>query len=351
MRCEVGRELSYDGKHKGLESDTINFDDAVDEAEENIYDNMTAEEKFRMKGRDYTKQEKEDAEEDFKQTRRAVSRLPLHRASPPWGAPNALWKILWMPSWRHSNGAGGGIGSQEKDLPKLCAPTFYRRLQELSQIQRKTGFISFESNRSMGCYIQDGSRLVHVVCGMSSAFFRILGARQQACTPMWEHGFEDGRRREDAMMVWSICSWRLAAMKVDNISTAHDLIAAFHCPSYDDLEQNVVDGGIYMKKDENFARQMLFQTTTNVECADGNIDLKNGVGVLMGTSRAPKDFNHVLRPRVLQWNRECENLIGSDFTNYFCKITGTTGDLSFTKFADDLHKRVQGDSAEQAVFN
>lgn len=163
--------LSSDGKFKGLETDTINFEESLDEAEESIHERMAMEERARMKVREYTKQEKEEAEDDLKQTIRAVSRILLHRASPPWGAPNAIWKCLWMQSWRHQSGVAGGLGARERDLQKLCAPAFDARLQELFQIQHKSRYISFESNRSMGCYVQDGSRLVHVICGMLSAFF------------------------------------------------------------------------------------------------------------------------------------------------------------------------------------
>lgn len=69
---------------------------------------------------------------------------------------------------------------------------------------------------------------MHVVCGMSSAFFRTLGAKRKMTPHMWDHGFEDGRRREDAMMVWGITTWRLAQIGINNIATAHDLSAAFH---------------------------------------------------------------------------------------------------------------------------
>lgn len=71
---------------------------------------------------------------------------------------------------------------------------------------------------------------------------------------------------------------------------------------------------------------MLFQTTPTVACADGDIYLLNGVGVLVETSRAPDDFNNVLMPRDRHWNRECEKLKVVNVRFFFCKVTGVSGD-------------------------
>lgn len=107
------------------------------EAEDKIMEGTSPEERHRTK---LTERELELAKEDIKNTRKAVSRLPLHRASPPWSAPNAAWKCIWMPSWRHERGNKGGIGAQKKDLDKLKAPTFWYRIADLFEMQRRTGY-------------------------------------------------------------------------------------------------------------------------------------------------------------------------------------------------------------------
>ena len=170
----------------------------------------------------------------------------------------------------------------------------------------------------MGCYL--GDRLIHVSCGLSSPFFRALGNRAKGSTPMWEHGFEDGRRREDAMLVWGSTSWRLAQCHINNISTAYDFTAAFHYPPHADLDAYVVQGGVYKDNDHDFINQMFFGSTITLDCIDGSIDHSHGSGLLMGNSRAPKDFNHAVRPLMMEWASICDALPGGHTSMFKCKI-------------------------------
>ena len=169
--------------------------------------------------------------------------------------------------------------------------------------------------------------------------------------PIWEHGFEDFKRREDAMIVWNATSWKLAHYTIDNVALSFDFTAAFHCPTFDDLEENVLNGEVYNAADRSFVRQIIHETSTEVVCGDGTVELKHGQGVLMGTSRAPKDFNHTTRPHIFDWNTRCESLNGGSTATFYCKLTNRRGDLAVTKVVDDLHRRAFGNDPHEAWLN
>ena len=149
------------------------------------------------------------------------------------------------------------------------------------------------------------------------------------------------------MLTLNVTSARMAKHKINNIAMAFDLSAAFHCPTFDSLEEDLIGTDVYDTNDETFVHQMIHSTTTEIECGDSCTSLKHHQGVLMGTSRAPKDFNHTTRPLIVAWNHACESLSGAATGQYVCKLTGTTGDLSITKFADELHRRAYGDTPQE----
>ena len=77
---------------------------------------------------------------------------------------------------------------------------------------------------------------------------------------------------------------------------------------------------------------MLFNSTTTLKCVDKQTYTANGCGVVMGSSRAPKDFNHVLRPKMLEYNLKCESLPTGKTSNLYDKLADTPGTLAFAKF-------------------
>ena len=113
----------------------------------------------------------------------------------------------------------------------------------------------------------------------------------------------------------------------------------------------MIEAGVYDEEDRDFVWQMMMTTSTTISCVDAEVDLTNGTGVLMGTSRAPKFYNHAVRSRMVEWNEACRNLPGGETSSFRCKINNVEGDLSFTKFADDLHRRVHGNTPQETMDN
>ena len=167
--------------------------------------------------------------------------------------------------------------------------------------------------------------------------------------PPFEHGFEKGRRREDAMITFNACGARFKKLGFSTVAGLYDLRSAFHCPEHE--ERIDWTRGTYTEADHRIViENSLADFTVRVSAKGGTSDFRIFQGLLMGNKRAPQDFISVLAPRVAHWQGlngdTCERGPLAKAGYATCRFLRREIDISFTQFADDLPKRTAGREAE-----
>lgn len=144
-----------------------------------------------------TSEAKEAAAEDWEMMRRALRGAARRRAVPRQGlgVRRELWPVLFQVEMQ--------------------------RVLEKCHAARRTPAIAL--NEGTGRPGIKCARIIHLVCPWWSLWYKHrYNSADTTHMPAWAHGFEEGRRREEAIIVTQDCDWRLRCTGRSGVWMLHD---------------------------------------------------------------------------------------------------------------------------------
>ena len=145
-----------------------------------------------------------------------------------------------------------------------------------------------------------GKRLVHLLDPLGKAWFMAkLRFGPEMNFPSSWHGFLPRRRREGAVLVQHICSWKLTKLNITHANVMFDQRSAFGSMDWATLDKPLEQ--MLHKHDVDFGRQRIFWSATTIEPCDGEIHFRPGQGAFMGDGLAVRLFAHHFKEPVTRW--------------------------------------------------
>ena len=130
---------------------------------------------------------------------------------------------------------------------------------------------------------------MHVLPSMGKQFFKALmrrkpnGGWSQPEPADWLHGYISGRRRESAVLIRQVTTWRLERIGLKSLTAFHDLTNAFGSVKWEAMDRAVAS---LFGLNALIGQQRYRLATTTIPGRDGDITLKIGEGGLMGRIRS-----------------------------------------------------------------
>ena len=154
-------------------------------------------------------------------------------------------------------------------------------------------------DRSNGKDDTKAIRLIRMLCPLGKTFFKIVWDEAECTKYDFAHGFSDGRRREQAILIQTVTTWKLRQAtrlsrnddksKYNHITTLRDVANAFPSPKFDRLDR-MIDR--FMKG--NFVQIMKVRhREARMKIVKRNGDwvvIKTGCGGMQGDTTMPKEF-------------------------------------------------------------
>ncbi len=139
------------------------------------------------------------------------------------------------------------------------------------------------------------------------------------------------------MAITRISAHRLRKAGYSFVATSHHLTNAFACPSHE-VQKTAIDHRAlqkYLAYDEH-RRGHSVTTIRQADNPSHQLHVKLGPGGMMGSRRAPDDFNATFVKSVQKWNlslaKHCMPLLATH------SFDGTKHDLSLAVYVDDISK-------------
>ena len=179
--------------------------------------------------------------DDLKGFLKAVLKLQNHKAFPPGSVPAELLKAVLFPSWLHRDRSKPGVGAptMQATLSKLSSFPVRNCVMKIFRTIRATQRSPGMWHSAQAAYVSkhngkawtEGERVVMVMCPFGRAFHRSILQRGRADSPItyspWTFGSIPGRRREEAILLQLVTSWRLRRAGISHVTRMHDGVNAF----------------------------------------------------------------------------------------------------------------------------
>lgn len=277
---------------------------------------------------------------------RRMRRGPKRRTPPPWSLPTEIWAMLTNPLWQRKRGRPGlGLECSSADYPaaftkKLVGVmTTVHHKGRTPQAAHQSRLVEVAKNNGKSGVL--GLRLLHLLCPFWAVWHKVRWDEGPAYEiPHWAHGFEAGRRREDAIAVTMIAGEKLAANDYQFVDTQHDLTNAFATVRKERLRETLEVRIGYDA--QGYFRQKVDQASTVVMPVDGDAQYYDiGSGVLMGDKCAPPWFNAAIWEDLKDWQYNYHEQLGTEGTALLtkCEMLYPEVDLALTVFADDIRQK------------
>ena len=205
------------------------------------------------------------------------------RACPAGSPPAEIWTMLFHAS-RNLSPGGLGIGYQTKKIEPVFTLSLVERL--LCRI-RSSGTASLAWHHSSGAPLHEsnkaapkGKRVVHVLLSVGKQFFKVLlRTKRDMWSPPapadWLHGYIPRRRRESAVLIRQVTTWRLERLGLKSLTAFHDLTSAFGSVKWEAMDRAAAS----LLGPNCLLGQLKYRlATTTIPGKDGDVTLKIGEG-------------------------------------------------------------------------
>ena len=174
-----------------------------------------------------------EARKDMEELMSSFRTVKKRRACPAGSPPAEIWTMLLHASLSQG---GQGIGYQRKKIESVFTLSLAEKL--LCRV-RSSGTAPLAWHHSSGAPLHKsnkagpkGKRVVHVLPSFCKQFFKVLlRTKRDMWSPPpfadWLHGYIPGRRRESAVLIRQVTTWRLERLGMKSLTAFHDLTNAF----------------------------------------------------------------------------------------------------------------------------
>ena len=192
-------------------------------------------------------------------------------------------------------------------------------------------------------------RLVHVLPSMGKQFFKALmrrkpngGGWSQPEPADMLHGYISRRRRESAVLIRQVTTWRLERIWLKSLTAFHDMTNAFGSVEWKAMDRAVAS---LLGPNALIGQQRYRLATTTIPGRDGDITLKTGEGWLMVDPLMVASL-----PSTIPWQQQVSTE-GAESEQLLAwhPWSGARIDLSLSQFADDTTKQIVAEQGEDVV--
>ena len=189
---------------------------------------------------------------------------------------------------RNFSPGGQGIGYQWKKIEPVFTLSLMEKL--LCRV-RSSGTAPLGWHHSSGAPLHKsnkagpkGKRVVHVLPSVGKQFFEVLlRTKRDMWSPPapadWLHGYILGGRRESAVLIRQVTTWKLERLGMKPLTAFHDLTNAFGSVKWEAMDRAAAS---LLVPNFLLGQQRYRLATTTIPGMDGDITLKIGQGRLMG---------------------------------------------------------------------
>ena len=293
-----------------------------------------------------------EARKDMEELMSSFRTVKKRRVCPAGSPPAETWAMLLHAS-RNLSPGGQGIGYQRKKLEPVLTLSLVEKL--LCRV-RSSGTAPLAWHHSSGAPLHKsnkagtkGKRVVHVLPSVGKQFFKVLLRTQRdmwspPAPADWLHGYIPGKRRESAVLIRQVTTWRPERLGMKSLTASHDLANAFGSVKWEAMDraaERLLGPNCFL------GQQRYRLATTTIPSMDGDITLKIGEGGLMGDPLMVALFWVAFLPSTIRWQHAvAEEEAESGQLLAWHPWSGGRIDLSLSQFADDTTKQIVAELAE-----
>ena len=247
-----------------------------------------------------------EARKDTEELMSSFRTVKKRRACPAGSLPAELWTTLLHAS-RNLSPKGQGIGYQRKKIEPVFTLSLVERL--LCRV-RSSGTAPLAWHHSSGAPLRKsnkagpkGKSVVHVLPSVGKQFSKVpLRTKRDMWSPPapadWLHGYIPGRRRESAVLIRQVTTWRLERLGLKSLTAFHDLTNAFGSVKWEAMDRAAAG---LLGPNCLLGQQRYRLATTAIPGKDGDVTLKIGEGGLMGDPLMVALFWVAFLPSTIRW--------------------------------------------------
>ena len=287
-----------------------------------------------------------ETRKDMEELMSSFRTVKKRRACPAGSPPAEIWTMLLHAS-RNLSPRGQGIGYQKKKIePVLTFVVDGKALVSSSVLWNLTVGLASQLWRSSA---SEGKRVVHVLPSVVKQFFKVLlRTKRDMWSPPaladWLLGYIPGRRRESAVLIRQVTTWRLERLGVKSLTAFHDLTNAFGSVKWEAMDRAAER---LLGPNCLLGQQRYRLATTTIPGMDGDIKLKIGEGGLMGDPLMVALFWVAFLPSTIRWQHAVsEEEAESGQLLAWHPWSGGRVDLSLSQYADDTTKQIVAELGE-----
>ena len=301
--------------------------------------------------------------EDLKGFLKAVLKLRNHKAFPPGSVPAELLKAVLFPSWLHRDRSKPGVGAptMQATLSKLSSFPVRNCVRKIFRMIRATQRSPVTWHSAQAAYVSkhngkawtEGERVVMVMCPFGRAFHRSILQRGLAASPLtyspWTFGSIPGRRREEAILLQLVTSWRLRRAGISHVTRMHDGVNAFLSVRQPYIVDAARPPFVEKEMDHELLRQHVQQATVRVGQGNEARTLLAREGAWPGDYAVPLLF---VRGAMAAYDGEPAHTRARRVLRSLSPLTGQEFCFDKTGYVDDVAGKAVGAltaAAEQAV--
>ena len=302
--------------------------------------------------------------EDLKGFLKAVLKLRNHKAFPPGSVPAELLKAVLFPSWLHRDRSKPGVGAptMQATLSKLSSFPVRNCVRKIFRMIRATQRSPVAWHSAQAAYVSkhngkawtEGERVVMVMCPFGRAFHRSILQRGLAASPLtyspWTFGSIPGRRREEAILLQLVTSWRLRRAGISHVTRMHDGVNVFLSVRQPYIVDAARPPFVEKEMDHELLRQHVQQATVRVGQGNEARTLLAREGAWPGDYAVPLLF---VRGAMAAYDGEPAHTRARRVLRSLSPFTGQEFCFDKTGYVDDVAGKAVGAltaAAEQAVL-
>jgi len=209
------------------------------------------------------------AEQDARNTIRALRKAKARRTAPPWCCKREIWLLILCRPYHLK---------EAEQFPCLCSlqilpqQIFQQLCRAIRRVQQAVSgwYCSLVAtlDKQNGVMGPGAFRSIHMLDPLGKAFFSGIFKKYPQTTWQFQHGFTKNRRREAAILIQDCQRQRLRRAGRSHNSKLHDVQNAFPSP-----EHEVLDGAIWAKNpcqsDAELMRQRFRTSYGYIKCLAG----------------------------------------------------------------------------------
>ena len=190
-----------------------------------------------------------------------------------------------------------------------------------------------------------GKRVVHVLPSVGKQFFKVLlRTKRDMWSPPaptdWLHGYIPRRRRESAVLIRQVTTWRLERLGMKSLTAFHDLTNAFGSVKWEDRAAARLLGPKCL-----LGQQRYRLATTTIPGMDGISRSKLGEGGLMGDPLMVALFWVAILPSTIRWQHAVADE-GAESRQLLCMASLVGWKGHYHSMQDDTTKQIVAEPGE-----